>query len=112
MAKDKDPTHQMPAGPAPPPPSEMAYLPNPFGPAEKFLQSHGWTKSGIDERGYPMWNDPAGSTGKGELRTVAELPADGGGTTEIKQLHCPPMPWVYRVEEAVKIQQSRMPRVA
>lgn len=77
---------------------------------EQYLLSHGWEREGAGVSGLPTFRDPRGSRLNGEVLDVRELPNRGDDlhkTTTLRQLHLPPAPFSFTVEEAVAIQRLR-----
>lgn len=75
--------------------------------ADAYLKSKGWEKTGSNEFGIGIWEDPAGSRAKPEPTTIITLPGIGGTTETIKQMTAPPIPWSYNTMQAVQMQRQR-----
>lgn len=82
-------------------------LPHWLTDAEKFLTDNGWKKISVDKMGNSVWSDPLGSYDAPKLSVDVILPTQGGGNETIKQMCGPPIPWNWKLEEAMEIQNAR-----
>ncbi len=73
----------------------------------KALEDAGWTLSGLDDKGDPMFADPMGVGQKATMIEAKELPTRDGEPTIVKQMVVPCSSWNYRLGEAFTIQQAR-----
>jgi hypothetical protein len=90
-------------------PVQAQILPQVTGEREEYLQEAGWTIARRDNDGKFWWNDPKAG-GEPERRVGAELPISkkkGADTESVLQLHCPPTPWEYTTDDAVRLQRYR-----
>lgn len=76
----------------------------------QYLLARGWERDTANTSGVPTFRDPKGSRLGGELRDAVELPNKGDDlnkTIKVQQLHLPPAPFTFTIEEAVSIQRRR-----
>jgi hypothetical protein len=75
---------------------------------ESYLCARGWERVGVDSLGRSVWADPRGDgKSKAVLVPAVSIPISGGGEEVVSQWQGPPIPWNYRLEEAVYMQQTR-----
>lgn len=92
------------------PPNVPEYDQNWLSERERYLLDHGWERVGSANSGLPTFRDPKGSRLQGEVREVGTLPNKGDDlhpTIPIRQLHLPPAPYEFTLEEAVDVQRRR-----
>ena len=92
--------------PAPPPQSTVQQ--EDAAKCRAHIEAAGWTLSGLDGKGNPMFADPLGTGDRsGKFVEAKELPNRDGEPTIIKQMVVPPTSWSLPLGEAFMVQQAR-----
>lgn len=76
-----------------------------IGEAEAYLESRGWKRAGFSGH-ISNWHEPERPR-REDVQDVGMLPTKDGEPATLRQLVCDPLPWVYRLEEAVQRQRDK-----